>query len=61
MEIRSVEKTDEAMRNVKQYAAIATGYINIPEDGIISSSDNEEVWIDGKLLINNGGEVNHGQ
>ncbi|MFA6820548.1 MAG: PA14 domain-containing protein, partial [Bacteroidaceae bacterium] len=58
MEIRSVEKTDEAMRNVKQYAAIATGYINIPEDGVyFFSSDNEEVWIDGKLLINNGGEV----
>lgn len=58
MEIRSVEKTDEAMRNVKQYAAVATGYINIPEDGVyFFSSDNEEVWIDGKLLINNGGEV----
>lgn len=57
-EIRAVEKTDESMRNVKQYAAIATGYINIPEDGVyFFSSDNEEVWIDGKLLINNGGEV----
>ena len=57
-EIRSVEKTDESMRNVKQYAAVASGYVNIPEDGVyIYSSDNEEVWIDGKLLINNGGEV----
>ena len=57
-EIRSVEKTDESMRNVKQYAAVASGYVNIPEDGVyIFSSDNEEVWIDGKLLINNGGEV----
>ncbi|MDD3255642.1 MAG: family 20 glycosylhydrolase, partial [Parabacteroides sp.] len=55
-EIRSVEKTDESMRNVKQYAAVASGYVNIPEDGVyIFSSDNEEVWIDGKLLINNGG------
>ena len=33
-------------------------YVNIPEDGVYYiSSDNEEVWIDGKLLINNGGEV----
>ncbi|RHJ90411.1 family 20 glycosylhydrolase [Parabacteroides bouchesdurhonensis] len=57
-EITSVEKTDESMRGVKQYGAIATGYINIPEDGVYYiSSNNEEVWIDGKLLVNNGGEV----
>lgn len=57
-EIRSAVKTDESMRGVKQYAAIANGYVNIPEDGVYYiSSDNEEVWIDGKLLINNGGEV----
>lgn len=48
----------ESMRGVKQYAAVATGYVNIPEDGVYYiSSDNEEVWIDGKLLVNNGGEV----
>ena len=57
-EIRSVEKTDESMRNVKQYAAIATGYIDLPEDGVYYfSSDNEEVWIDGTLLISNKGET----
>lgn len=57
-EISSVVKSSESMRGVKQYAAIATGYVNIPEDGVyFISSDNEEVWIDGKLLINNGGEV----
>ena len=57
-EIRSVEKTDESMRGVKQYGAVATGYVTIPEDGVYYiSSDNEEVWIDGKLLVNNGGEV----
>ena len=40
----------ESMRGVKQYAAIATGYVNIPEDGVYYiSSDLEEVWIDGKL------------
>lgn len=57
-DITRVEPTTESMRNVKQYAAIASGYVNIPEDGVyFISSDNEEVWIDGKLLINNGGEV----
>lgn len=51
-------EVDESMRGVKQYAAIATGYVNIPEDGVYYiSSDLEEVWIDGKLMINNGGEV----
>ncbi len=57
-EITSVVKTSESMRGVKQYVAIATGYVNIPEDGVYYiSSNNEEVWIDGKLLVNNGGEV----
>ena len=38
--------------------AQATGYVEIPEDGVYYfSSNNDEVWIDGKLLINNGGEV----
>ncbi len=51
-------QTSESMRGVKQYAAIATGYVNIPEDGVYYiSSDLEEVWVDGTLLINNGGEV----
>ena len=57
-ELTSQVKTSESMRGVKQYAAIANGYVNIPEDGVyFVSSDLEEVWIDGKLLINNGGEV----
>ena len=46
------------MRGVKQYGAVATGYVNIPEDGVYYvSSNNEEVWIDNNLLINNQGEV----
>ena len=57
-ELTSVEKTDESMRGVKQYGAVATGYVNIPEDGVYYiSSNNEEVWIDNNLLINNQGEV----
>ncbi|MDH6357577.1 family 20 glycosylhydrolase [Parabacteroides sp. PF5-9] len=56
--ITQVEKTDESMRGVKQYGAIASGYVHIPEDGVYYiSSENEEVWIDGKLLVNNKGET----
>ena len=57
-ELTAYVKTDESMRGVKQYAAIGTGYVNIPEDGVyVISSDLEEVWIDGKLLVNNKNEV----
>jgi hexosaminidase len=57
-DITRIEPSNNAMRNVKQYAAIANGYVNIPADGVYYfSSDNEEVWIDGRLLINNSGEV----
>ena len=46
------------MRDVRQYAAVATGFIDIPENGVyFFSSDLEEVWVGGKLLVNNGGEV----
>jgi len=46
------------MREVQHYAAIATGYIEIPEDGVYHfSSELEEVWINGQLLINNKKEV----
>ncbi|MDF9831743.1 family 20 glycosylhydrolase [Parabacteroides sp. PF5-6] len=57
-ELTRVVKTSESMRGVNQYAAIANGYLTIPEDGVYYvSSDNEEVWIDGKLIVNNRGEV----
>lgn len=57
-ELTSYEKSSESMRNVKQYAAVATGYVDIPADGVYFLSSNlEEVWIDGQLVINNRGEV----
>ena len=44
------------MRGANNYAAIAEGYINIPEDGVYYlSSRMEQVWIDNKLVINNEG------
>ena len=57
LEIRGYVKTDESMRGVEQYGAIATGYIEIPEDDVYYvSSNNEEVWIGGELVIDNRGE-----
>lgn len=57
-ELTTYEPSSESMRGVKQYAAVATGYIKIPEDGVYFISSNlEEVWIDGKRLIDNSGEV----
>lgn len=57
-ELTNQEPTWENMRGVKYYGAIATGYLDIPEDGVYYfTTENEEVWIDGKLLIDNGGEV----
>jgi hexosaminidase len=53
-----VEPSDESMRGANYYAAVAAGYVDIPDDGVYYfSTANEEVWIDGKLLIDNCGEV----
>lgn len=46
------------MRGMKQYAAVAEGYVDIPDSGVyVVSSDLEEVWIDGELVVDNSGEV----
>ncbi len=56
--ITSLVKVDEQSRDIKQYAAIAKGYIYIPSDGVYYfSSNNNEVWINGKLLIDNNNQV----
>jgi hexosaminidase len=48
----------DILRNTNPYASVATGYVDIPEDGVYYfSSDLEEVWVDGKLLISNQGET----
>ncbi len=49
---------NEGMRDVKQYGAVAQGYIEVPADGVYYfSTEFEQLWIDGKLLIDNTGEV----
>jgi len=55
-----ISQPDDAatLRGANNYAAIAEGYINVPEDGVYYlSSRAEEVWLDNKLAIDNGGEV----
>ena len=51
-------KASMDMRHMKQYAAVATGYLEIPEDGVYYvASDYEEVWIAGERVVDNAGEV----
>lgn len=40
------------------YGAIMTGYVNIPEDGVYYfTTENDQFWIDNKLLISNENET----
>lgn len=55
-----IKQADDArtLRGENCYAAIAEGYINVPEDGVYYvSSRTDQVWIDNKLVIDNSGEV----
>ena len=46
------------MQGVKFFACEASGYVDIPRDGVWRfSTDDDQLWIDGKLLIDNGTEV----
>jgi hexosaminidase len=57
-EITNVYPFDQHHQETTQYSAIANGYVDIPEDGVYYfSSELEQVWIDGNLLIDNRGEV----
>ena len=57
-ELKSYRKTSDSMRGIPQYASVAEGYFSVPEDGVyVLSSEYENVWVDGKLVIDNGGEV----
>lgn len=60
LENMKVKQDDDylVLRGEKCYAAIAEGYVNVPEDGVYYvSSRVDQVWMDGKLLIDNTGEV----
>lgn len=52
------EPTHYNMLGLNFYAAEATGYIKVPEDGIyVLSTLFDQLWIDGEKLIDNGNEV----
>lgn len=56
------ELINDGMKNsideVKRKAVIATGYVMIPKDGVYYfSTNNDQFWIDGVKLIDNGDEV----
>ncbi|MBQ1857165.1 MAG: family 20 glycosylhydrolase [Bacteroidales bacterium] len=60
-ELKQIERQEPRQNNMQDvnfYGAVAEGYINISEDGVWTvSSDYDQVWIDGKKLIDNGTEV----
>lgn len=57
-EISAQSATDAHMRTVEQYAAVAEGFVRIDStDVYYISSNNDEVWIDGRLVIDNKDEV----
>lgn len=52
--VRSLTHVPANVRDVKDYAAIVTGYINIPQTGIYEfSTNNNQLFIDGNLIVDN--------
>ena len=52
--MRNLTNVPNNIRNVRNYAAAAEGYVYIPEDGIYEfTTNNFKLWIDGKILIDN--------
>lgn len=57
-ELRGLNGGKEYLTKIQPHAAVATGYIYIPADGVyFFSTDNEELWLDNEMLISNEGEV----
>ncbi len=52
--VRNLTKVPNNVRNVEDYAAEVEGYFEVPADGVYEiTSNNNRVWIDGALLIDN--------
>lgn len=57
-EIPLQEEWRRDMQNIVFYGAEAAGYMMVPRDGVYRfSTDNDQLWIDGKLVVDNDGEV----
>lgn len=52
--IRTQTSVPGNVRNVENYAAVAEGFVKIDKKGVYEfSSNNNQVWIDGQLLVDN--------
>lgn len=52
--LRKQAEVPSSVRNVKNYAAQVEGYFNVSKAGVYEfSSNNNQVWVDGQLLIDN--------
>jgi len=57
-ELMTLEPYDRSMQTTRFYAAEACGYIDVPKDAVyVISSVFDQVWIDGRLVIDNGTTV----
>ncbi len=53
-DLRRQTRVPKNVRNVRNYAALLEGYIHIPAEGVYEfSTNNNQLWIDGELLIDN--------
>ena len=53
--LRTLTDVPRNVRNVRDYAATVEGYVNMPEKAIYEfNTQNHLVWIDNKLVIDNG-------
>ena len=57
-ELPQQEAYDRSMQRTRFYAIEAWGYVDVPKDAVyVLSSECDQVWIDGRLVIDNGAEV----
>jgi len=57
-EMTQQEPYDRSMQHTRFYAMEAWGYIDVPKDAVyVLSSVCDQVWIDGRLIIDNGAAV----
>ena len=57
-ELARQETYDRSMQHTRFYAVEAWGYVDVPKDAVyVLSSVCDQVWIDGRLVIDNGSDV----
>ena len=57
-ELAQLEAYDRSMQHTRFYAVEAWGYVDVPKDAVyVLTSVCDQVWIDGRLVIDNGADV----